>query len=102
MLVLATSSIPPVLLVGSLVLLWGALVVAMSLSESYKAVEWSAKTGELGTLIICIGTAISFFGSFSHLQTNNTDTKILSWGLLVLAATTGGGFLASRIKRKKP
>lgn len=92
------STLPPVLLVGSLVVLLGTLIVAMNMSESYKERAWNEKVNNVGTLIICIGTAIAFLGSVIGAQIS-TDTTILSWGLLVIAGTAVGGLLAPRIAR---
>jgi uncharacterized membrane protein len=103
MLILAAASISPTLLIGSLVVVWGTLLVTLGVTDSYrKKIKWQEATNKFGTLAILLGTITALIGAAVG-DTNHTDQKILLLGIGFIALTDVLGLLAPRIHwRTKP
>jgi preprotein translocase subunit SecY len=92
--------LPPVVLAGSLVILWGSLIVVIGMAESYdERKKWRQWLNTVGTLIIAIGTAVAFVGTAANGITN-TDSTILTYGLAVLSLTAVTGLVAPRVIKR--
>ena len=90
---------PPLVLAGSLGVLWGALIVTISMSESYDGLlAWRKGTQMVGTLVASIGTAAAFAGATIG-DVSKADAKILPWGLALLSLTVLIGLLLPRFHR---
>lgn len=86
--VLASSFAASLSLCGGCVVLIGSLLVAASLSPSYKKYEIDAETSAFGTLIIAIGVAVSFIGASPTLAKESHDAASISIGAgLVISFT---------------
>lgn len=90
---------PPLVLAGSLGVLWGALIVTIGMSESYDGLlAWRKGTQAVGTLVASIGTAAAFTGATIG-DVSKADAKILPWGLALLSLTVLVGLLLPRFHR---
>jgi hypothetical protein len=95
----AATSVPSLLIIGSLIIIWGTLLVAMGLTESYKEIKWRENVNALGTLAILGGTLFALIGTTEG-DINHTDKMILLWGMGIIAATDVFGLLAPRVAKQ--
>jgi hypothetical protein len=87
---------PLAVLIGSLITLWGSLVLVIGMAESYdKHKRWRKWLSQVGTLFIVLGTAVSFYGSATS-GISGADARIRPWGQALVALTVVVGLGAPR------